>query len=479
MPRSARPSLALALLPAVLASCAAVEPMAPPTRQSGLEPPDLPALPLWPELDGGRAEVPADVGGDHAAPDAPAERPPADGPAIPGGFEPACTDALVGAVLACLAGQDAPPGGAWEHVDACTDVEAIAPARDRWCGGGGASDPDCALPLERWYTTVWPTCVGALRDLAWQQRCPFPPTRNAFFHTPHLRALECREIRTTDGLLSHEQEQLVQAVQASVHTVVTTVEQALQRVDEGVVEHCVWLDLTSHRTWVGWIYGVGDSTYGRIFAPGGRVPAADVIDSDVLRCRVGQGPALRPCAPGEGCGAGLACRGATEGGAGGRCLPASTDPLDGAPCADDGSCQPAASMHLCLPDGEGARVCLPAWHQTDAEGEGGREVPDGGTLEALAVVPGPGGPVTALHLWVHMEGAPVDDVALTLVSPDGAHHPVPVEAARRQSARTPGVPVALPAGTPAAGTWRLQVRDRRLDDVPIWLEAWRLRVERR
>jgi hypothetical protein len=78
--------------------------------------------------------------------------------------------------------------------------------------------------------------------------------------------------------------QLVLAVRESSHDDVTTSEQALSRVDQHEVRRMEVLDEPTGRTFEVYEYGVGDNSYGAIFASGTTTIVASIHDGDLLRC---------------------------------------------------------------------------------------------------------------------------------------------------------------------------------------------------
>jgi hypothetical protein len=81
--------------------------------------------------------------------------------------------------------------------------------------------------------------------------------------------------------------QIVRALHASSHTDVETVEQAFDRVDEGLIERYEVSD-GDERRFRAIEYGAGDNSYGAIFVGGTADVAAEIHDGDLYECVVGR-----------------------------------------------------------------------------------------------------------------------------------------------------------------------------------------------
>jgi hypothetical protein len=85
-----------------------------------------------------------------------------------------------------------------------------------------------------------------------------------------------------------EREQLVLAVRQSSHDDVTTVAEALGRVDQHEVRR-IWLTPEGGApTYVVYEYGAGDNSYGAFFEAGELDVVANIHDGDVLDCTVSE-----------------------------------------------------------------------------------------------------------------------------------------------------------------------------------------------
>jgi hypothetical protein len=105
--------------------------------------------------------------------------------------------------------------------------------------------------------------------------------------SPHLTLSADAWIRADADLSDpHERQQLVLAVRQSTHRDVSTVGEALERVDEHEVRR-IWLTPPSGQPrYVVYEYGAGDNSYGAFFAAGDLTVLADIHDGDIMNCRV-------------------------------------------------------------------------------------------------------------------------------------------------------------------------------------------------
>jgi hypothetical protein len=83
-----------------------------------------------------------------------------------------------------------------------------------------------------------------------------------------------------------ERAQLISAVQQSTHTDVTTVAEALARVDEEEVRRIWFRHRASGAEYVVYEYGAGDNSYGAYFARGELDVLAQIHDGGLLECAV-------------------------------------------------------------------------------------------------------------------------------------------------------------------------------------------------
>lgn len=90
---------------------------------------------------------------------------------------------------------------------------------------------------------------------------------------------------TLDGIFEPVQrEQIVIAVQQSSHRDVTTAEEAMARIDGGVMRRLWLYDAAGSRSFLAYEYGAGDNSYGAIFPRTSTTVAASIHDGDLYEC---------------------------------------------------------------------------------------------------------------------------------------------------------------------------------------------------
>ena len=81
-----------------------------------------------------------------------------------------------------------------------------------------------------------------------------------------------------------QREQIVIAVQQSAHRDVTTAEEAMARIDGGVMRRLWLIDAIGSRTFLAYEYGAGGNSYGAIFPRTSTTVAASIRDGDLYEC---------------------------------------------------------------------------------------------------------------------------------------------------------------------------------------------------
>ncbi|MFO0675922.1 MAG: hypothetical protein U0169_05270 [Polyangiaceae bacterium] len=94
------------------------------------------------------------------------------------------------------------------------------------------------------------------------------------------------EFTSAAGLDAVTRRQVVLAVKASSHKDVRTAEEAIDRVDENLVDRYELRDDEGHRAFTAFLYGAGDNTYGAIFTAGTAQKVAEIHDGDFESCTV-------------------------------------------------------------------------------------------------------------------------------------------------------------------------------------------------
>ena len=123
-------------------------------------------------------------------------------------------------------------------------------------------------------------CVAA------QRACVFGDSYQAAFTIPGLIAQNTTVLRATDAaqLSEADKTRIVQAVQQSSHTDVTTWQQALARVDGGEINRTFFVDQAARRMFVAYEYGAGDNSYGAFFNHHSGALISSIHDGDLQGC---------------------------------------------------------------------------------------------------------------------------------------------------------------------------------------------------
>jgi hypothetical protein len=285
------------------------------------------------------------------------------GPVVAGGH---CHPVIADDIRACVVDVMSDPEN-WavselEAVELCADAEPVADAYDEVCAG--ASPPDfCAGSYEEFVLEHLPACVFELRGEVYDRTCVFGSVYRDLRRDSEVHIVATRVIDSVDGLTSLERDQIVLAVQASSHTDVMTAEEALERVDQNEINQVEVWDSTGRRSFTAYEYGVGDNSYGRIFAFGTSETAAKIGDTEIRECAAMHGPEERVCAADQHCPAPARCQGIAPETGRGLCVDAAADdhPAESTSCTAESGC-PLDSGLLCAgltrePEG----LCFPAW----------------------------------------------------------------------------------------------------------------------
>jgi len=127
--------------------------------------------------------------------------------------------------------------------------------------------------------------------------CPFGEQFSDLRDHPTLAIVSEAWIRSEDQLGDEvERAQLVLAVQQSSHTDVCTPSEALARVDQQEVRRLELHERTGGGAFTVFEYGVGDNSYGAVFARGALPVLASIHDGDLLDCTPSTGLGARAAA---------------------------------------------------------------------------------------------------------------------------------------------------------------------------------------
>jgi hypothetical protein len=249
-----------------------------------------------------------------------------------------------------------------EAVELCSDAEPVADAYDEVCAG--SSPPAfCEGSYEEFVLEYLPTCIFELRDEVYDRTCIFGAVYRDLRREDAVHIAAKRVIDSAEGLTQLERDQVVLAVQASSHTDVMTAEEALERVDQNEINQVEVWDTTARRSFTAYEYGVGDNSYGRIFAFGTTETAAKIGDTEVRECAAMHGPEGRVCLADEHCAAPATCHGIAAETGRGLCLnPAADDhPAEGSSCTAESGCPLDSGLVCAGLTREEEGLCFPAW----------------------------------------------------------------------------------------------------------------------
>jgi hypothetical protein len=350
----------------------------------------------------------------------------ASGDCAPVVGEGACHPAIADDIRACVADLLADPEtattGELEAVELCADAEPVADAYDAVCAA--PSPPDfCAGSYEEFALTHLPGCVVQLQGEVLDRTCVFGTTFHELRASRVVRQLRRREIDSAEGLSALDGEQIVLAVQASSHTDVTTVEEALERVDQNVINQIEVWDASNRRSFTVYEYGAGDNSYGRLFAFGTTDTVGLIGDGDLRECAVMLGPEARACRGDDQCGDVIQCVGIAEETGRGSCVNVAADqhPDDGAACTADGDCPLDSGLACAGLSRADEGLCLPAWMRNRFELDAPIDIPDGSSGGAASFVIAEG--LATVDTDVEIEGyilhPDVSQLRVTLTNPAG------------------------------------------------------------
>ncbi len=231
---------------------------------------------------------------------------------------------------------------------------------------------------------------------------------------------EERMINHETQLSEVEQAQLVDAMHESTHTDVSTAADALALVDGNEVNVLHLWDATNARAYVAFEYGVGDSSYGRIYEPGSTTAVTGIHDGEVVRCTLPKGPLGRDCRTDATCGANAQCTGMAGGV--GKCVSNALPDGVGASCTSEWSGQCAPGGLTCTGLTRGAiGLCQPSWMTRRFSDWRGSSIPDNAPKGAKRTLVAYGLATVDMdvHLGAIIRHAAVEQLRVTLENPAG------------------------------------------------------------
>ncbi len=394
-------------------------------------------------------------------------------------IDPVCHPAIADAISACVADTQADPESAFasalDALEVCADAEVVGPAHDAVCAG---SSPAlfCQRAYEDFAAEQVPLCRAELADTLAPEACVLGRTWRQALRAPGILVGERRVLTSVAGLDALAREQVVLAVQASAHTDVTTAEEALARVDGQEINVVGLFDGTSDRAYVGYEYGAGDNSYGRIYELGTTVDVARIQDGDLVGCAVVAGPALGDCGGDADCAAGLECAGRNQATGVGRCVATSVEPAgSGATCSSLTPCDWPTGLWCAGTAWGGEGLCLPAWMQARFASTEESVIPGGpeAGLDVAIEVYGLATVTTDAWLRAVIRHPAVEGLRVTLEDPDTTEAVV-------YDGQSSGADLVLdlavrgiPGDESVNGRWTLHVRNAAAGPRGT-LESWEL-----
>ncbi|MEL6178695.1 MAG: proprotein convertase P-domain-containing protein [Myxococcota bacterium] len=298
--------------------------------------------------------------------------------------------------------------------------------------------------------------------------CVFGDTYGDLRHKPTgaVERISARTLTITSELTALEREQIVRAVQRTVDNNVSTVEEAFDGVDAGVVNQTELWDASARRAFVVYEVGAGDNSFGAFFEAGTTTAVADIVDGELVDCTATWGMERRPCTDNASCAQGLSCQGANTEVGEGRCIDVNADrTLDvGSSCSATSPCATGMVCGGASFGGEG--LCQPAWMQ-------GRfaasdvEIPDNGSAEMLFPVTGLSSVSMDVRLDLFVSHRRPEDLRITLINPTGTESVVHDHEATRNISFQDRALIGFPGDEDANGIWRLKVVDTRNGETGI------------
>lgn len=267
-----------------------------------------------------------------------------------------------------------------------------------------------------------------------------------------------REITASSSVTSLEREQVFAAV-TSTYDEPTTYAQAVDIVDQGLINQTRIWDASNRRAYIAYEFGAGDNSYGAIVHADSNQLAALIQDGALVGCTALWGEERKACASSSDCAAGLRCGGVREGQ--GACFDASaTEPANtGSECEDTAGCGDPGLV--CA--GETALFggfCSPAWMRRTFAQQPNMPTEDDGALMVTFETFGLATVHTdvSLDLWISHE-AP-EQVRVTLTNTSGTEVVV-FDGAQSGASEIflSGEVLRFPGDEDANGTWTMLVED--------------------
>lgn len=390
---------------------------------------------------------------------------------------PGCDPAFLAAIDACVADrlQDGDLGAQdempWDLHAQCADAEPMAPVRDRLCAStaSGGAPAFCALSPEAFATEVLPVCAQAATG-AWLDRtCVFGSSyRDLFGSAEAIVVLGQSTLTAASPRTPLRDAQILSAVRATVHEPATVAE-AFQAVDQNAIHVTELWDASGRRAFTAYELGAGDNSFGKIFVHGTADVVATIDDGDLAGCATSWGPERRRCTSDAACTGGARCVGRSDASPLGRCVDVARDahPASGTACTPAGAdtgCPGGSGLACFGATRGGAGLCQPAWMRGRFATTASAPIPDGRTagVEVSLLAYGLATVDTDVRLDLEVAHPRPADLRITLVNPGGTEVLV-FDGATNGATEVwlRGHAVAGFSGDEGVnGVWRLRVVDR-------------------
>jgi hypothetical protein len=366
-----------------------------------------------------------------------------------------------------------------DAAEACSDAEPVAGARDRTCADGRTVGRWCDADIEELALELMPACRVELRNVAYNASCALGARWPDVFTNDGMRVLAQRVVTSESTLSALDEAQLVESLVRSGRDEVTSIADVWSVVDGGEVNRVSLWDVTARRALVAWEYGLGDNSYGAVFAADKSELLVRIGDGDFYECQATWGAEARRCLSEADCRDGLSCLGVVDGFFEGRCVDVEADgslPGADAACADvSGGCGEDTGLLCADSSGTDAEdgLCLPAWMRRTVRNEYYQELGegDGGETTFSLVMTGSATVSTDVWLGFAIGHADISQLRVTLENPSGTRSVVYSGDSTGTDLWFEGRVGGFPGDESSNGVWTLIVEDV-VEDGAVGFLSW-------
>lgn len=254
-----------------------------------------------------------------------------------------------------------------------------------------------------------------------------------------------------------QQSQLVASLQYAGFTDVTSIEDALNTVDEGRVNLLHVWDVSNQRAYEVFEYALGDTSVGTVYAAGTTERAAVISDLDFYDCVAFRGAARQDCGSNDDCAEGLRCEGRVNGV--GSCIDSRFSPEGNqSQCTTSLDC-PDSNGLVCAGENIGGGNCNPAWMRRHFHSESGATI-EGETTSITLDSYGLATVHTDVSLDLFITHEDFSQLRVVLVNPTGTESVIHDQDGSVSSIYLDGeARRGFPGDEDANGTWTLRVEN--------------------